>query len=682
MGLSKDELTAAIAVLDTVGQGMTNIHAIDVKARGDALDRTFKERQFAEDKKRWDSEFELAENKAEFEKTKFEYEQQQDEDADARWQAEFDLKMEERKTKMQNRHIDLVASYGAENIIWKIPGKDYIEDDGVSTVDPESIVYEEAFADNSIPFVKTDNEGFNIDNTPEMEMWKIKNESTLASDLVKMKQSFALEYQAKLMEDRKELKADLLKEYDGLKPSDITAKFTEINFDGSIDSMGNYNDEVVQANIDALQSDKIALENYVSQLDEQYNYYLDNVNKYVGENRLIDPDEFQQMLRVHRIQNQAGQIDKEIDQTGLLTAYREQKLNAHDRAKSSKAFAVEFENAGQAAFTKMHEKHRTMSANDIDLGTSSLANLYTLDVGQGKGKFNYSPAIIKLFQENASWKDFHRQLYSENDAGDYAFQDIISVLEYAHPNFMEQLNYNYESAKIFDEEVKLYNSDNIANATSRLSIGIEQALGVSDLNSVESIDTALNTIFEDLYSFQASGVSDWDDFERMFENAEMQLKIANNGIPVDLGPYFDYYLDSMDSGVTPSKYINSEMGGKDFQDGFWPLVDKGISMSVPDPTLNPVAPGSIAPTNALDVPPNIVPIQDVYDIQTTSWDPDTYDLEGLYDIITELEWDYGKINEEITMDTIEGIQHYIGAEVDGIWGDETMDKLSKILRKS
>ena len=43
--------------------------------------------------------------------------------------------------------------------------------------------------------------------------------------------------------------------------------------------MGNYNDEVVQANIDALQSDKIALENYVSKLDDQYNYYLDNVHK-------------------------------------------------------------------------------------------------------------------------------------------------------------------------------------------------------------------------------------------------------------------------------------------------------------------------------------------------------------------------------------------------------------------
>ncbi len=123
MGLNKDELAAAIAVVDTAFSGIVDIHSVNVRSRELALDREHKLREDAKTEERWQKEFDLKVASDKFAEEKFQYQQYKDSEDQENFEAELALRQNEQKEKRINRQNDLVASYGADNVIWKIPGK-------------------------------------------------------------------------------------------------------------------------------------------------------------------------------------------------------------------------------------------------------------------------------------------------------------------------------------------------------------------------------------------------------------------------------------------------------------------------------------------------------------------------------------------------------------------------------
>ncbi len=583
-----------------------------------------------------------------------------------------------------------------------------VVDDGVSSVDPASISYEEPHAEGALPFVKTNEEGFNIEATPEFELFKEKQNISNAHDMNMINQNYLIEWRKELLNQRKESKETLIKSFSDLDASDVTSTFTNVIMSDAFDKTEGLNEEQINNEIIAIQGDINNLANLETELTEQYNYYVDNVHKFVGGNRLLDPSEFQKLVSTYRIQKQGGDPTKEIDIRGLTSAYRELKSNTHDRAHASQNWANTYHDKGQLSFNEIKRKFENMITSDEANGSEKLQKLLTVNVdskltnnplfnNKKSGNKNYTSGVLQFFDEIGGYDDFVEKIYLQDENGNYVHQDIQEVLLKTYPVFMGNIAQNYNAATVLEQEAELYFASSVHAYTANLNNEIGGILENTGINTWQDIDTTLNSIFDKLWEYQQKGGAgiNWDDFERMFENAEMQLQMINDGKKIDLGPYFDLYIDktlNANNPTTVSNYLQT-VGAEDVKAGNWSTVrakdsdpDSIEGVELFDPNDPGTWPDSRVRSDGSDLfdrddmSDRIIPITNLTELVTTPWDFETYDVVGFYDIVKSLEWDAWSINQNVNMDVIEGIQYMLGVSVDGVWGPDTQEAFDLVMR--
>tara|TARA_Y100000589_G_scaffold166747_1_gene158738 strand:- start:7046 stop:9637 length:2592 start_codon:yes stop_codon:yes gene_type:complete len=653
--MTKENIMLAMAALDTLTKGAVDIHATEVRAREMALDRVMSERKFAEDTRRYEENKEMEQARFDLSVQQLENTIQQNIQDQENWRKTYDFNMKKFENDLNIRYNDMVATWGADNILFRDPSKSYPDGEG-----------EAVGTKGAIPVVKSEADGLNIELTNDYRIYKSKKEleGKIQSNLVK--QQYLIDGIEEAKEDIKTSKKDLAEGYGVINDENSTAAFNNLIAAGLLDDMSDKNITDLETALESIKNEGKKLDKQKQNYLDQEKWYREHEDLFKGANTVLDPSEFEDLVESYR--DQTG----EVDTAGLTKAYIDLKPTTYERNIATENLIKDLQAADNASYTEIQNTMNNW-ASESD-GAAQLEELFGDQLAAATSAMRFGTAEDFLDFLNPTKKSGETEgsfiKRQENSA-----KVKLAIDKVFGPQMLEMYD-NANKINALEEERGIFYSQNIASTIKNftdISDGIINEISTAnaiDPGYIESdaMKSILTRVFEEFDKFNRaySGTPRGrEDAMKMFETLESKIAKKLGRDSVDLGDAFEAWA----------------LGEKMPIGEIMPIAVRGATLEAASPADSTPATAfsswlgqdmdSGAPASFEDRIAQVIPIRNKEELSTmlNRGTIDNIDVVGAYDIIKDLSDD--EVNSLIDVQSMEALQLLVGASNDGLFGPNT-----------
>ena len=653
--MAKENVMLALAALDTLTKGAVDIHATEVRAREMALDRVMSERKFAEDTRRY-------EESKDMENARFELSVQQYENTVAsnlqdqeNWRKTYDLNVEKYNNEINNRYNDMVATWGADNVLWRFPNESYEQGQG-----------ETPGTEGAMPFVKNEADGLDIKLTNDFRIYEAKKKSDAEIQANLLKQQYLLDEITAAKQNNEEAKRNLAETYGTIDDVDSTGEFDNLVASGLLDNMSEGNIVDLQDSLTSLKNEGKELQDKKQKYINQEKWYREHEDLFKGTNTVLDPIEFEDLIETY--QDASG----DIDTAGITKAYLELKPTTYERNIATENMIKDLQVADNASYTEIKTSMDNW-ASESD-GAAQLEELFGDELVNVTSAMRFGTAedfldYINPTQKSGESKGSFIKRQEKSAKVKLALDKVFG------PQMLEMYD-NANKINVLEQERGVFYSQNVASTVGNftdISDGIINEISTANVIDPgyigsESMKSILSRVFEEFDKFNQaySGIPNGrKDAMKMFETLEDKIAKKLGKDSIDLGDAFEAWQtgENMPIGeLMPisTRSITPEAGSPAdstpataFSSWLGQDIDSGVPASFED---------------RID---QIIPITNEQELSTIldRGTIDNIDVVGAYDIIKDLSDD--KVNELLDVQSMEALQLLVGAPNDGLFGPNT-----------
>ncbi len=527
--MGNEKVMLALAAIDSLTKAAVDIHGTEVRAREMALDRVMDERKFAEDTRRYEENKDMEQARLDLSVQQYENTVQQNIQDQENWRKTYDLNMAKYETDLNNRYNDMVATWGADNILYRDPSKSYADGEG-----------EAVGTKGAIPVVKSEADGLNIELTNDFRIYKAKKDvdGKIQSNLVK--QQYLMDEIEQAKEDIKTSKKDLAEGYGVINDENSTTAFNNLVADGLLDDMSDESILSLRSALEGIKDEGENLETQKQNYLTQEKWYREHEDLFKGANTVLDPNEFEDLVESYK--DQTG----EVDTAGLTKAYIDLKPTTYERNIATENLIKDLQAADNASYAEIQNTMNNW-ASESD-GAAQLEELFGDQLAAATSAMRFGTAedfldFLNPTQKSGETKDSFTKRQENSAKVKLAIDKVFG------PQMLEMYD-NANKINALEEEQGTFHSQNIASTIKDFTDKSESIINeistanVIDPGYIESdaMKSILTRVFEEYDKFNRaySGTPGGrKDAMKMFETLEDKIAKKLGRDSIDLGDAFE-----------------------------------------------------------------------------------------------------------------------------------------------